>query len=370
MMQVITVRGPIAAEELGFTSIHEHIFLDSQSLRERAEKMGIVPENPPIDRNERVSLNNRGYLRSNLVLSLDNLRLDAMETAIGEVEDFKAVGGSAILEVSVPGLRSTSNDVLALRRISERTGVHIVVCTGLYAEDTWPEEYRGMTIDQWAEHMRREIDQGIGDTGIKPGQIKAAYDVPSPRQDEFLRAAVRVSKETGLSIQVHKGMLMTPDDVFNSYARVLDEENADPARTILCHAQGLASGITGFNLDGLVQNPRNIPFNLEPLQRLLDKGYNLSIDTFGSDWNVEAFGHLHLPDWYMLGVVFALVKAGYARQIVMGHDIFLKIDQRRGGGHGFTRIPTFVVPTLARLGVSESDILLMTVENPARILAI
>jgi phosphotriesterase-related protein len=32
-------------------------------------------------------------------------------------------------------------DVVALKRISEKTGVHIIACTGLYAENSWPERF-------------------------------------------------------------------------------------------------------------------------------------------------------------------------------------------------------------------------------------
>jgi phosphotriesterase-related protein len=65
----------------------------------------------------------------------------------------------------------------------------------------------------------------------------------------------------------------------------------------------------------------------------------------------------------------ALIKQGYAGQICLGHDVFTKLNTRRGGGEGYTRIQKFIVPTLRRSGVSDSDIHLITVENPARLLA-
>ncbi len=140
---------------------------------------------------------------------------------MGEVADFKSAGGSTIVEVSVPGIRTPSQDVVTLRRISEKTGVHIVATTGLYSEDSWPEKYRKMTLDQYADYLREEIQNGIGDTGIKPGQIKVAYEGPTQQADMFLRAAVRVSRETGLSLQVHKGMFLTVDDVPNIILPIL-----------------------------------------------------------------------------------------------------------------------------------------------------
>lgn len=54
---------------------------------------------------------------------------------------------------------------------------------------------------------------------------------------------------------------------------------------------------------------------------------------------------------------------------LMGHDAFTKSATRRGGGEGFTRIPSFVVPTLRRSGVSDDDLNRITVANPAHLLA-
>ncbi len=127
--------------------------------------------------------------------------------------------------------------------------------------------------------------------------------------------------------------------------------------------------IGGFNLTNLVSDPTAIPFNLRPLRDILDKGYNICIDTFGHDWELEALGILKSPDWYLMAAVFALVQAGYAKQIVLGNDVFLKMETCRGGGHGYTRLPGYVVPALQEVGMSEVDTRQMTVYNPARILA-
>ena len=115
--------------------------------------------------------------RHNIVLSLDNMKLDNEEMMAWEVADFKASGGHSIVEVSAPGIRSSPDDLMAIRQISKSTGVHIVASTGLYAEDTWPCRYRIMEFKQYVSFLHREIAQGVGDTGILPGHIKAAYEV-------------------------------------------------------------------------------------------------------------------------------------------------------------------------------------------------
>jgi phosphotriesterase-related protein len=113
-----------------------------------------------------------------------------------------------MVDMSTPGIRC---DVAAIRRISVKTGVHIIATTGLYMEDSWPAQFRGMTMRGFMGFMRREIEQGIEDTDIRAGHIKVAisdatlFSVPpfSDQQKAMLKAAVRVSNESGLSLSVH-----------------------------------------------------------------------------------------------------------------------------------------------------------------------
>lgn len=237
--KIMTVCGPIAPEQLGFTSMHEHILADCTMFRNRAKKTSFVPSRSAVKLEDKLTLENRSALRHDIVLSLDNMKLDDEQMMTAEVADFKAGGGDSIVEVSAPGIRSSPDDLTVIRRIAERTGVHIIASTGLYVEDTWPEDYRNMTFDQYVGFLRREISYGIGDTGIFPGHIKAAYEVPSPELSTYLRAAAFVSAETGLSLQVHLGPDVTPDEVRQNVVQPLFRGGCIPEKTVLCHVQFL-----------------------------------------------------------------------------------------------------------------------------------
>ena len=63
------------------------------------------------------------------------------------------------------------------------------------------------------------------------------------------------------------------------------------------------------------------------------------------------------------------MNAGYAQQIVIGTDLFTKVQTRRYGGESYSRLTTFVKPSLERFGVKHEDIYRITVENPARLLS-
>ncbi|MBC8016188.1 MAG: phosphotriesterase, partial [Sporomusaceae bacterium] len=96
----------------------------------------------------------------------------------------------------------------------------------------------------------------------------------------------------------------------------------------------------------------------------------LCFTPFGFEADNELLGIAHYPDWYTLSGMAALIREGYADQLVIGNDVFTKLATRRYGGDGYRRLADFVVPALKRCGVSDNDINKITVENPARILAI
>lgn len=364
--KIMTVCGPITPEQLGFTSMHEHIFSDCSMFRNRSRKISFIPRCRNIRPEDKLMLENRSALRHDIVLSLDNMRLDDEQVMTVEVADFKAGGGDSIVEASAPGIRSKPEDLIAIRRIAERTGVNIVVSTGLYAEDTWPVRYRAMAFDQYIGFLRREIAHGIGGTGILPGQIKAAYEVHTRQLDIYLRAAAHVAGETGMSLQVHLGADITPDEVRHNVLLPLSRGGCIPERTILCHVQ-LLMGV--FYVEKLVNNPGVVPFDITLHRELLAKGFILSFTPLGFEGDNESLGIAHYPDWYSLSGLAALIKDGYAGQLVIGNDVFTKLATRRGGGEGYRRLSDYVVPALKKCGVSDQDINKITVENPARILA-
>jgi phosphotriesterase-related protein len=343
--------------------MHEHILVDlADCYRERFRKAlpgdSQFPDGP-------FTLESRSQLRHAMLLSSDNLRLDDEQAATGEVDDFKSAGGSAIVETGAPGIRA-SEDVVAFRRISERTGVHIVACTGLYAEDSWPETFRGLTEDEYEQYLLLEIRDGIGESGILPGQIKVAYEGRSQDADAYLRAAARVSRETGVSLQVHVGLTLTNDDMRSSFLPLLYDSGCVPERTLVCHVE---NWLGPLQLTELVKEPSSVPRDLSLHHEVMDRGFNLCFTLFGAEWDTEGLGIAHRPDWFYMAGMLSLIEQGYAGQLFVGHDVFTKSATRRGGGEGFTRIPRFVVPTLRRCGVSDDDLNRITVANPARLLA-
>jgi len=70
-----------------------------------------------------------------------------------------------------------------------------------------------------------------------------------------------------------------------------------------------------------------------------------------------------------LAGLVALLQRGYAEQLVLGCDVYMKSLTRRYGGDGYRRLPAAIIPILRDCGVSDCAIRHMTVGNPARLLA-
>ena len=365
MSEIQTVLGPIDSAELGFTSMHEHILYDGRIYRQRFVDMGVTPSEDelPVKADDPVTLENIYYHKQNFNVTWDGVTMGDEAVMAAEVGDFKESGGSAILEVSVPGLRS---DIEGIRRISQQTGVHVIATTGLYAEDCWPEKFRAMSVAEYKRYMLDEIENGIEDTGVRPGHLKlAAEGAPSPQEELMLRALAEVSGETGLSVSLHHGVAMTPDMV-RRIMDVVSEAGIDTARTVMCHMQ---NNLCSMDLKTLVHDPSARLLNLDFNKEVMDRGFIVGHDCFGHDYKAASFGWHPPPEWLLLAAIYELCEAGYAEQIVLGTDTYLKILTRRFGSGGYCHLTTSVVPSLEEVGVSVENIQKMTVRSPARILA-
>ncbi len=71
-----------------------------------------------------------------------------------------------------------------------------------------------------------------------------------------------------------------------------------------------------------------------------------------------------------MGVIYELVKAGYSKQIVVGHDYFLRLSLKKYGGYGYCRILNYIYPMLKKAGLSDAQLHDIFIGNPARLLAV
>ncbi len=357
----MTVCGPIRPEDLGFTSMHEHVLCNSAFTRDRYAPF--IPPDAPVGEEELVSLKNVGLLKHAFILSKDVLRMDDVAVMSEEVSFFKKSGGNAIVEMSTPGIRS---DVNGLRQISKNSGVHIIAPTGIYAFDNWPDKFKEMDVQELTAYMLDEAENGIEGTDVYPGHIKVAADVDNqPQELNAIKAAVRVSLETGMMVTVHQGMFLSKNQG-QIIADAIKNEGGDFSRIVMGHC---SKYFVDNNPDKAILEPESWKLNIDHAKNLLDQGLNIAVDLFGHFWDGEAVGWISPTDWQQMAGLVALIKAGYSRQIVLGTDCFIKILLRNYGGEGYCRLTDYVIPTLSRLGIPDKDIQNLTIENPTRLLS-
>jgi phosphotriesterase-related protein len=197
MASVMTVTGPVAAEELGFTLMHEHLFLNLMTDS----------------------------------WTLNNL-LNDPELAELEVRRFKDAGGVTLVDQTNRGLEQ---DPLAVKAIAERTGLNVVLGCGWYREPYYqPYLYRAKT-DQIAEEIVRDVAEGIDGTGVRAGiigEIGAHFTWVSPVEERMFRAAARAHKRTGVTITTHSTIKPVGLDQLD----ILAEEGVDLRRVVIGHA--------------------------------------------------------------------------------------------------------------------------------------
>ncbi|MDR1800334.1 MAG: phosphotriesterase [Lachnospiraceae bacterium] len=361
--KIMTVTGPISENQLGLTSMHEHVTFQGAVLAHRLREG--IPKSQldllPIEADEKVSLQNVGLLIKNSIMAWDALIQDDEDAMVGECEDFKDIGWDSILEVSVPGIQL---DTAMIKRISERSKVNIIVSTGFYTWDSWPLEFRDKDIDFYYRHMMNEIENGVQNSDCKPGCLKIALNDLNQMEENALRAAGQVSRDTNLALNIHP-CYKSGGDRFK-VLKILKEEGMDLDRLVLSHTS-LEERPSSFR--DLMYHPELYKVNTTTARRLMDLGITCCYEMCGP-LGFEMMGRARMGDFGYIAGLYELIEAGYANRMVLGNDVCGRTMLRRGGALGYTRLTHVVVPALIEYGgVSENAIYQMAVENPKRILA-
>lgn len=359
--KITTVRGDISPEKLGFTSIHEHTFLDLAFMRNHLDFVPSIPK-------QMLTLKPENYasLRNGLGIFSDECStLEDVAYMVKELTAFKRVGGQAVCDASPIGLRG---DVRDFKTASEQADIHIVCATGLYHAKAQPSEFLPKSEKELIAYFEKDIHEGIDGTTIKPGFLKCALQNLTPDNTihpielKTFKACAKVAARTGLSLHVHTNRPITSAHILRAIDLAFNECGMKPNRLHIMH------------LDSFLRTPTNIAdyysdletvrgVNIDLQTKVLDTGVSIGFDSWGM---LTAF----VPDDYdrMKGLL-ALLKKGYASQIALGHDVY---DKSRGvsyGYTGYTHFPSFVLPILAQLGFGSDVAAKLTIENPARILA-
>ncbi|MBN8207837.1 phosphotriesterase [Bacillus sp. NTK071] len=316
---VETVTGAIPVEQLGKTLVHEHFAF--------------------------------GYPGYSGDISLGPFDFqEALQVGISVAESVMAHGVKTVVD---PTPNECGRNPELLSKIATETGLQIICATGYYYEGEGATPYfkfrqaLGTAEEDIYEMFMKEITDGIGNTGIKPGIIKLASskDMITDYEMMFFKAAARVHKETGITILTHtQEGTMGPEQ-----AKLLVEEGVNPQSIIIGHMCG--------NTD--------VSYHL----RTLETGVNIGFDRFGIQGLVGA------PfDKERLVALIGLLNSGYERQIMLSHDtvnywmgrppVLPESVQKIMVNWQPVYIFEEILPKLKAAGISDETINTLFVDNP------
>lgn len=361
---VMTVAGPVPADALGVTLMHEHLFIDlrrthlphpeSVAIPGRLQPISTSADYPATElaiSEAKLGPENLDEARAGGPVS-DNYVLADEDLATQEVMEFQRRGGGAIVDVTSIGLK---RDAAALLRVSRATKLNIVMGTAFYRKVYHPYDMDDRTVDNLTEEIVRDVTIGVGDTGIRAGIIGEVGVNGAPIGDnevKSIQAAGRAGARTGAPISIHRGGRL------RERHRTLDliaAEGVDLSRVVLGHSDEIST---------------DIPLVLE----MAERGVYIEFDLLGRD----DLPPNALPESeYKSGAglkqnvgtaILELAKAGYEDRVVLSHDVCWKTHLKEYGGFGYSYILEEFLDYLHEIGLTEAQTDKFMIENPKSVL--
>ncbi len=313
MAQVQTVLGPIDAVDLGLTLIHEHVMVDFVG----ADQTG--PHRWDQD--------------------------EVVRTMQPHLNAIAAQGVTCLVECTPNYL---GRDPVLLQRLGRATGLHIVTNTGLYKEPYLPAWAFELEPAALAERWIAEWEQGIDETGVRPGFIKIAVN-PGPLlpiQQTVVRAAAITHLATGLSVMCHTGHAAAAHESLD----LIEAEGMDPRRYLVAHADQVGA-----------EDDADPSTAWAAHDALLRRGVWLEYDGIG--WG---------PFEWQESLVLEMLERGLEGQLLLSQDAGWYHVGEPGGGtvQPMTRLLDEFVPRLRAAGVTEAILNKLLIDNPRTVLAV
>lgn len=299
---IMTVLGPIDAAEMGVTLTHEHLLVDFAGAE---------------------------------IASLKRYDADEVfDTVLPFLEQVRDLGCRTLCECTPAYL---ARDPQLLARLSRASGLHLLTNSGYYNANGGkhlPEHARHESAEELANRWASDWENGIEDTGIRPGFLKIGVDRgPLPEISRtIVRAAAITHLRTGLTIAAHSGDGRAALEELD----LIEAEGVSPSAFIWVHAQ--SEPATELHL------------------KAAERGAWVEFDGIGPQ---RVDRHIEL--------VRSLAEAGHLDRVLLSHDAGWYHVGEPGGGtfRPFDTLFTQFLPALEREGFSENDLRRLIVSHPA-----
>jgi phosphotriesterase-related protein len=352
---ISTVAGPISPDKLGITLTHEHCLIDLRPYWRAPEE---AARRKPAE--AAVKITTIGQSRRNPLGNRDNLVLSDEGLATKELREFRALGGSTVVDLTLPDI---GRDAKALRSLAEATELNIIAGCGHYIQISHPRQLADESIDSIEERLLREVQKGIGDTNIRAGVLgEIGTSAPIHKDEEkVLRAAGRAHKKTGVAIAVH----LSPTARLNQWMGpavldIMESEGVNPSRVLLCH------------LDNMLAPGDDFLSAMSLHRDLAKRGCFIGYDGCGKEHYFPTGSRAAFPSFWCphdrerAKAASMLCEAGFSEQLLLSHDVCFKIELIRYGGFGYGHILRTFQSNLQDYGLGLEEINKIMTDNPRR----
>lgn len=336
-----TVLGFIEPADFGLTLSHDHLMIDTRWLFKEPAEASL--KNLAY---QKISLQNFGWINYNWTSNADNCSISDEDVAISELKRFAGAGGRTLVDPTNIGL---ARDPISLAKISRATGVNIIMGAGYYLDKTLPPDFAARSQESIATEIVRDIEVGVGDTGIRAGfigEIGCGYPI-TENERKSLRAAVDAQKESGAALMVHPGRnRKSPFEI----VEIVRAAGGNLDRTIICHIDRTCTD-HGW------------------LSELSATGCYIEYDLFGNETSFYCQDpNIDMPsDAQRMDLLLWHFAQGTQKKVLLSHDIATKNRLSQYGGLGYDHLLTNIIPRLRHRGLSDEDIRGLLIDNPVRI---
>ena len=321
MAALSTVTGTITPQQLGKTLMHEHLVIGYPGWESHSTAPGPT-------------------------------RAEMIAKCVDRIEELKANGFRTLLD---PCPNDLGRDVSIMQEVAARTGFQIICATGLYKQEEGGAAYWhfrsgfGDVTNAMAELFIREIEDGVGATGVRAGIIKLATGrgKMTDYEKQVFSAAAKASVATGAPITTHTD----GGTVGDLQQQLLTSLGVPAQRIVIGHSCGTS-----------------------------DHAYHMQIARGGSYLGFDRFGiEMIRPDAERVQALLALLRAGAGDRVVVSHDSvwcwrgmpfpdprLLEAAEKLWNPLHFTRE---VIPQLKAGGATDAQLDALLVANPRNFFA-
>ena len=342
-VRVRTVCGEIASSDLGLSLVHEHIVTDVRQVRAAS---GLITnwEGPSGERAfGPVLAEEASSLRHDPYSVLENCQLDELGVAVSELGAAIAQGVRTVVEPTPEGIGRFPE---ALRAVSMRTGLQVIMGCGFYVEGAHPAGLARLSVDDIARHIVDDVQRGVGPDHVRAGVIgEIGVESFGEGERRVLAAATRAYCEVGVPLYVH---LPAWERIGHAVLDAVESEGGVLGGVVLCHMS--PSGPDEAYQDELFARGAWLGYDMLGMEGF---SYGEGLDCPSEEQDARA--------------VLSVLARGRGGQLLLGSDVFLKCMLKRYGGNGYDYVVGPFSSRLVDLGATKESVEELLVGNPERL---